>query len=92
MVENLSKWNVTKSKQECRPLYSNAWLGKILNLVASEGRRSDVSVVKVAGTYLVFKQHIHDMCLSCRRHKKYDVAVYEIGKNTTEPRRTKKHL
>jgi predicted DNA-binding protein YlxM (UPF0122 family) len=51
-----------------------------VNLVASEGRRDDASVAKVAETYDVFKQQIHDMRLSCERYKKYDVAIYDIAK------------
>jgi hypothetical protein len=34
----------------------------------------------MAETCLVFKQQIHDMRLSCERHKKYDVAVCDIAK------------
>jgi hypothetical protein len=50
-----------------------------VNLVASEGRRDDASVAKVPETYYLFKQQIHDMRLSCERHKKYDVAVNDIA-------------
>jgi hypothetical protein len=66
---------------------------RYVNLVASEGRRDDASLAKVAETYLVFQQQMHDMRLSCERHKKYDVVVYDIAKkNTTKPRRPKKQL
>jgi hypothetical protein len=51
-----------------------------VKLVASEGRRDGASVAKVAETYLVFRQQIYHMRLSCERHKKYDVAVYNIAK------------
>lgn len=63
-----------------------------MNFVALEGRRDDASLGKETETYLVFKQQIHVMRLSCERCKKYVVAVYDVARNTTEPRRPKKQL
>jgi hypothetical protein len=92
LVENLSNWNVTKSKQEWKPVYSMLGWERYVSFVASEGRRDYASVAKVAETYFVFKQQIHDTHLSCERNKKYYVVVNNIARNTTEPRRPKKQL